>query len=504
VARTRRIVRELPATPDNLSAVLAPRNDFVGETASGAADGVANTFSQVDGPFATYVRTVEPDGPIIRETTDYRLIIPWFAWLFALPVRRTLRNRDTNPQTGVQPWWAPPDRLDPQQALLIGLLAAASMTAAYTNTLFTQTANYAAKDFDVGKFGQGIGGVVVRIGVVCALPIAFMADRVGRRKMIVLAAWLAPAVASLGALAPTFPALVATQSVGRPMGLALDLLVGVAAAEEMPKNSRAYALSVLAMASGLGAGIAVIGLPLVRIGDSGWRLVYLLALIWLIVAVDLRRRLPETRRFERPHVTAPPLHKARLAQIAGVSFFANLFVAPASFFQNRYLDEIRGLSPAEVSIFTLSTATPAALGFVVGGKVADLRGRRRLLVTALPISTAMLVWSFSIGGAGLWIGAFGAGFIGGIAYPAFAVYRNELFPTGNRGRAAGLITAAALIGGSIGLLVVGRLLDRGWSYGRAMGLMALGELVAIAIVIARYPETAHKDLDELNPEPTLI
>jgi MFS family permease len=152
----------------------------------------------------------------------------------------------------------------------------------------------------------------------------------------------------------------------------------------------------------------------------------------------------------------------------------------------------------------LSTATPAALGFVVGGKVADLRGRRRLLVTALPISTAMLVWSFSIGGAGLWIGAFGAGFIGGIAYPAFAVYRNELFPTGNRGRAAGLITAAALIGGSIGLLVVGRLLDRGWSYGRAMGLMALGELVAIAIVIARYPETAHKDLDELNPEPTLI
>jgi MFS family permease len=476
---------------------MQPRNDFVGEI----IDGRPNTFVQGDGPFTSYVRSVDETGGTLRETIEYQLVIPWFAWLFAFPVRRTLRRRSDGLAPGVQPWWAPPDRLDVRQSMLLGLLAAASMTAAYTNTLFTQTANYAAKDFGVDKFGQGVGGVVVRIGVVFALPIAFMADRVGRRRMIVLAAWLAPLISSLGALAPTFPVLVATQSVGRPMGLALDLLIAVVATEEMPRNSRAYAVSVLAMASGLGAGIAVGGLPLVKIGESAWRLVYVITLIWVIVAVDLGRRLPETRRFERPHVIAPPLHRVRFVQIAAVSFFANLFVAPASFFQNRYLDEVRNLSPAQVTIFTFSTATPAALGFVVGGKIADMSGRRRLLVLGIPISTAMAILSFSVGGAGLWIGAFGAGFIGGIAYPAFAVYRTELFPTGNRGRAAGLITAAALLGGSIGLLVVGRLLDRGWSYGRALALMAIGELVAVAIIMTRYPETAHKDLDELNPEP---
>jgi len=294
--------------------------------------------------------------------------------------------------------------------------------------------------------------------------------------------------------------LVGTQALGRPMGLALDLLIAVAAAEEMPRNSRAYALSVLAMASGLGAGIAVMGLPLADVGTAGWRLVYLLALIWLIVAYDMRRRLPETRRFERPHIIAPPLHKIRLAQIAAVSFFANVFVAPASFFQNRYLDEIRGLSATEVTIFTIGTATPGALGFVVGGRLADVHGRKRLLASALPLSTALLVWSFSASGVGLWLGAFGAGFAGGIAYPAFAVYRTEMFPTGNRGRAAGLITTSALIGGSFGLLASGRLLDNGWSYGKTMALMALGEVVAVFIILTRYPETAHKDLDELNPE----
>jgi MFS family permease len=76
-----------------------------------------------------------------------------------------------------------------------------------------------------------------------------------------------------------------------------------------------------------------------------------------------------------------------------------------------------------------------------------------------------------------------------------------LFPTGNRGRAAGLITAAALLGGSIGILLTGQLLDRGWSYGFTISLMAIGQLLAVVIIIVRYPETAHRDLDELNPEP---
>lgn len=493
-------MRELAATDENRRLVLTPRDDFVQEIVGDTPD----RFVQADGPFTSYERTVESSEIGLRETTSYRLSIPWFGWLFALPVRRTLKNHNDQSATGVQPWWAPPDRLDPRQAMLLGLLAAASMSAAFTNTLFTQTANYAAKDFAIGKFGQGIGGVVVRAGIVFALPIAFLADRVGRRRMIILAAWLAPLVSSIGALAPNFPTLVSTQALGRPMGLALDLLIAVAAAEEMPRNSRAYAISVLAMASGLGAGVAVMGLPLAGIGRSGWRFVYVLGLIWLIVAFDLRKRLPETRRFERPHVTAPPLPKKRFAQLASVAFLANLFVAPASFFQNRYLDEVRGLSPGAISVFTFSTATPAALGFVVGGRIADVRGRKPLLVFAIPLSTALLIWSFSVGGAGLWLGAFGAGFIGGIAYPAFAVYRTELFPTGNRGRAAGLITAAALLGGSIGLLAAGRLLDHGWSYGRTMALMALGELVAVGIILTTYPETAHMDLDELNPEPAAL
>ena len=493
-------MRKVPATQGNRAALLACRDDVVLEQpGEPAACGQTTVFQQQSGPFAAYERVVVAGDQELTETTSYRLIVPWFLWLFAWPMRRALARRNSRLATGVQPWWAPPDRLEPRQAMLLGLVAAGSMSAAFTNTLFTQTANFAAKDFGIGKTGQGLGGVFVRAGIVIALPLAFAADRVGRRKMIVLAAWLAPFFSALGALAPNFPALVMTQSVARPMSLALELLLAVVITEEMPRNSRAYAVSVLAMASGLGAGIAVNGLRLADLGRSGWRLVYVLALIWIVVAIDMQRRLPETLRFEQVHVVAPPINRVRLVQISSVSFFGNMFVAPASFFQNRYLDEVRGMSAGGISNFTLGTATPAALGLVVGGRLADMYGRRLLMVLLAPTSTALLVWSFTVDGAGLWAGAFGAGLLGGAAYPAFSVYRTEMFPTGNRGRAAGIITAAALLGGSIGIWVAGLLLDRGWSYGSTMGTLALGEVITILIVLTTYPETAHRELDDLNP-----
>jgi MFS family permease len=254
------------------------------------------------------------------------------------------------------------------------------------------------------------------------------------------------------------------------------------------------------MASGLGAGIAVIALPLADLGPSSWRLVYLVTLIWLVVAVDISRRLPETVRYARPHVVNPPLDRRRFAALATVAAFANFFVAPASFFQNRYLREIRGFDAGMISLFTLTTATPAALGLVVGGRLADVRGRRHLIAVTIPIGTTLVIASFVVGGPPMWMAAFGGGFIGGIAYPAIAVYRAELFPTGNRGRAAGLLTASALLGGVVGILVVGALLDDGAGYGGVIGLVGLGQLVVVGVVLLWFPETAHQELEALNPE----
>jgi MFS family permease len=212
-------------------------------------------------------------------------------------------------------------------------------------------------------------------------------------------------------------------------------------------------------------------LPLADLGESGWRYVYLVTLVWLVVAVDITRRLPETVRFVREHVIAPRLNRSRFAVLATVAVCANVFVAPASFFQNRYLREVRGFDAGTIA----------------------------LIAVTVPVATALVLLSFVVDGAPMWICAFGGGFIGGIALPALAVYRAELFPTGNRGRAAGLLTASALLGGIGGLLLVGQLLDAGWSYGQSIGLVALGQVVVVAVVLTMFPETAHRELEDLNP-----
>ena len=378
------------------------------------------------------------------------------------------------------------------------------MSAAFVNTLFTQTVNFAADDFGISDSGIGVAGAVVRAGILIALPAAIIADRVGRRRVIVAVAWLGPLLSLLGALAPSFVILVATQTLARPMGIALAFLVGVVASEEMPRNSRAYAVSILAMAAGFGAGVAVLSLRFADIGESGWRYVYLVAAVWCIVALDLTRRLPETRRFTVAHVErtsrAPRFNLRRLALIATVAFVGNIFIAPASFFQNRYLADVRDFSGGMIGLFSIAVGTPASIGLILGGRVADTSGRRRLIAFTLPLGTAAIVAAFAVSGPPLWMFSLIGGILSSAAYPALAVYRTELFPTGNRSRAAGLVTAAALVGGIGGLLSTGWLLDAGWSYGQVMGLLGLCQLAVTAIVVVAYPETAHLELEELNPE----
>ncbi len=388
--------------------------------------------------------------------------------------------------------------------ILVGL---ASMSAAFTNTLFTQTVAFAADEFNISQSGQGLGAAIVRFGIIICLPLVAIADRHGRRPMMIALAWAAPIVSAFGAIAPSYSFLVATQAIGRPLGLTLDILIAVVAIEEMPRNGRAYATGVLALLSGVGGGVAVASLPLADLGITAWRLVYLVGLVWVIVAIALMRWLPESQRFEK-HVSIPleqrikslTVMRKNLGRICSVVFLTNLYIATASIFQNRYLKDDRGYSAALVAIFTVATSSPASLGLILGGRIADERGRRILGTLLVPIGAFLLALSFSVSGPLMWIVAILGGFAFGLSYPALAVYRGELFPTGVRGLAGGIIMTSALVGGSFGLIGAGRVLDTGVSYGTVMMTLVLGPLIASIVVWFRYPETAHLELEDITTE----
>ncbi len=209
--------------------LAAPRYDIVAERAHDGG------FEQDIGPFAEYERHVRTadGGRVLIESTRYRYVLPWFAWLFALPLRWTIGRRPrSRPHSSRMIGRAVVDathRLTPRHLLVLGLLAAASMASAFVNTLFTQTVSFAGDDFSVSDGAIGVAGSLVRAGIVLVLPMAVLADRRGRRSIVVAVAVAAPLVTALGALAPTFPFLVATQAIGRPLGLALKFMVAVMA-----------------------------------------------------------------------------------------------------------------------------------------------------------------------------------------------------------------------------------------------------------------------------------
>jgi MFS family permease len=123
-----------------------------------------------------------------------------------------------------------------------------------------------------------------------------------------------------------------------------------------------------------------------------------------------------------------------------------------------------------------------------------------LAASMIPLGTALVVSSFSVGGLGMWLSAGTGSVLIALAYPAMAVYRAELFPTQRRGRAASIITASSLLGGSIGLIAGGLMIDNGLSYGNVMAILAVGPLTVGLIVLVSYPETAHRELEDINPQ----
>ena len=386
----------------------------------------------------------------------------------------------------------------------LALLALASIPFAFVNTLFTQTVSFAADEFGRSDSDIGFGAAVVRWGVIVVPPIALLADRAGRRTVLVATAWAAPILAALGAVAPSYEWLVASQVIARPLALVMNVMILVMLAEEMSRESRAKSVGYVAIASSVGSGAAVVALPLADVFESGWRLLYALSLAWLPVAFVLQRQLHETGRFLRvqsmPDAAAARVSRSRLTTQIAAAFLTSIFVGAASVYLVNYLRDVRNYDAVGVSMFTIVTALPAGLGILLGGRIADVRGRRVMGAVTLACGTALVATSFAISGAAMWIVEIIGGVLLGMAFPALGVYRGEMFPTARRGTGAATVTASNLIGGSVGLIAAGYLLDSGWSYARVMGTLATAPILVALLVIMSFPETAHRELEDITPD----
>jgi MFS family permease len=363
---------------------------------------------------------------------------------------------------------------------------------------------YVARDFHVAPAALAGPLAVLQFATIAAIPLNRLADRRGRRNVLVLSA-LVYTVANLGsAFAPNLGTLFATRAVAKLAGSAEVTLAFVILSEELPAHSRGAGLSVLAAFTALGGGVAALLLPFVG-GPFAWRWLYLGTLPALALVILLRLRLRETRRFlslaRRPEPLKVLMHPPyrRRALVLGAFFLITTLPTPAATFISSYALGSLHLRPAELTALIFLAGGAALIGYLVGGQAADVLGRRAVMVLTTATLSGAIFLMYGLGVPGLWVGSVAGAFLVAAGTPAFSAYTNELFPTAARATANALAGTAAVLGGAIGLAAVAFL--GAWAGLQASILwLALPPLPAL-LLIRLLPETARRELSEVAPEP---
>lgn len=494
------------ADPATLEKLLAPRSDLLREfPAHRQAD--LHVFEMAEGPFEHYQRTVTvmptpseaaDQSVSVTETVDYKLAIPvWWPYLWLL-FRRAFQSLDRTPH---RRWWWPKEVVSAETSRLIAIGGTIGTMAGYLGVIIGQTITFAARDFGAADDAQANTLAAVRIGVLLSFLFLRYADRVGRRPLMIWFPTAAILFTALGALSPNLMVLGSTQAIARGLTTGLITLVALAATEEVPASSRALAVAFTTMTTGFGAALVVWTLPLADLFPGGWRIIYVLPLLFLPLLLWLSRRLPETRRYVVADEagSSGDIQWSRLAMLAVTTFVFLMFLSPASQLRNEFLTGDRGFSAFDVTVFQLAVSIPATASIPIGGYLADTIGRRKVGGTAVLIGAIGYAVSYQLSGPAMWITAL-VGFCAvNAAVPALRGYSTELFPTRARGRVGGILDVVGVTGSAIGLVIVGALSVRWDDLGAGIGVMIFGPVIAASIIFLLYPETANRELEQLNP-----
>ncbi|GIU87627.1 MAG: hypothetical protein KatS3mg009_2142 [Acidimicrobiia bacterium] len=522
----------MPHVPRPSPARLAAPADAVRRAARehlGARDHADGTLryraSEVAGDYEV-VLDVRPAGDVsvVAARADGSLGIPFFGWAFrplaGVALRRnqehalaTLRHAlEGAPRAApVRPVLGlPPVAFAPDQARLLATAAAALAVVTFGGALFGQFADPVSESFAASDAQLGVALAVTRLGALASLVVAAFADRRGRRRSILVGVVGSAVACAVSAVAPTLELFTAAQVLQRACMNATAIVAGIAVVEEAPEGARAYAASMLALAGGFGFSFAVVALPFADLGPEGWRIPYAAGAATVLLVPRIARHLGETARY-RALVERDDVARGRFRELLGrrygrrflllaiVGFLTNLFNAPSSQLMNKYLQDERGFSSSGVALFRgVTTALPGLVGLLVGGRVAELRGRKPVALAALLAATVMQVVFFLRGGGLIWVMSAGAVLAASAAGIALATLDAELFPTEVRGTSNGLLLVVSVLGSVTGLVLAGALSDPLGGLGRAIALCGVAGLLAACFVPA-LPETGSRALDEISP-----
>jgi len=374
---------------------------------------------------------------------------------------------------------------------------------------FGQAGNGTSLAAQIGMSGTalGIGLAIMRVASVGALPVIGLADRFGRRRLLLGTVGAGLALTALAAASPSYWWFVVIFACGRPVLAATNGLAQVTAAEQTASADRAKAVAFIAAGYGTGAGVIAIVHSLAA-STLGFRGVFVLALVPLALLPLLRHWISEPDRFTV--AAAGPQHpvpvfdavarpfRRRLAVIVVLGFAISVITGPANSFVFLFAQNILHLPGIVTASMVVGAGATGLAGLLAGRWLADHAGRRLTgaLATAAVALLAIVTYSGSAPAlvAGYMLGVFAAS----VSAPAIGSLLNELFPTTVRASAAGWSLAAGVVGAVAGLVTFGAVVGAGHSFAVA-GLVTFLPAALMMLLFWLLPETRGREPEDLWP-----
>ncbi len=387
---------------------------------------------------------------------------------------------------------------------LLALLGLAIFFEGYGRTLITVTLSYVGRDLGASSDELSFALALIACGSLGVLVLGPLADRFGRRRVLLVSIALLALFGAGTATARTLAALVTWQLVARVFQEGALFTAAVLAAEEIPPERRAAAQGVIGTVNAFGTGFGALLLAVIDFVPGGWRGLCLASLVPIAFLPFLRRAIPESRRWlarSGPAATLPPPeYRGRVLAALVVVALAMSYDVAGFAFATYVPITLHGWSGGQASAMFIVAGGLGMPGWGLGGVLADRFGRRPVGVIFLVGLTVAELLFFLGGPRALWPGFAAMVFFQGGKMTIIRAWAAELFPTSFRGAAAGWLTAAGTIGGIAGLALAGALAPALGGIHLALAVIAAAGVLAALAVLLWLPETRGMDLEESAPE----
>lgn len=440
-------------------------------------------------------RTASPPDPV-GDPAERSAIRPW--WLRAMP------------------WLGRPPALTERQRNVLGVLGTAALIDNYDLGILGLALPQIQSGLGVAEAEIGTLTAIVRLGVIPALLLTVLADHLGRRRLL-LATILGFTVCTfLTAFVRTATEFAVLQLLARVFLAGQMMLAVVVIVEEFDAGIRGWGIGMMGALGMLGHGLASIIFSTVNVLPFGWRALYVIGVVPLLLIAWFRRTLQETQRFTRHQSTSaatgglraalrPFRHLARMYPGRLIALCAALlplvFVfEPSALFASKYLQETHRYAPGHVAVMYLTIGILAPIGNVLAGRLGDRFGRKPVMIASAVVNAAAVAAFYRA--TGVWV-PFAWGLMVmtlTMVLTLFAALGGELFPTSYRSTASGVRAVVATLGAAIGLWVEGQLYGVAGSHAAALTWMLVVTPLAPLIIALMLPETSARELEEIAPE----